>query len=117
MSFVPYVHVPQPPPPSAQAQELSRQLAVVIEHYRREHPSTSDAEIRQALGLSAANLGTNAAPAAVIVGLLLAVVGGLALFFFARGNSLPNAPWVLVALLAGLGMAVAAMVAVIRNRS
>ncbi len=117
MSYVPYVHVPQPPPPSAQAQELSRQLGETVERYRREHPTISDAEIRQALGLSAATLAPNAAPAAVIVGLLLAVVGGLVLFFFARGNSLPNAPWVLVALLAGLGMAVAAMVAVIRNRS
>ncbi len=117
MSFIPYVHVPQPPPPSARAQELSRQLAEVIEHYRREHPSTSDAEIRQALGLSAANLGTNTAPAAVIVGLVLALFGGIALFFFSKGGSLPNAPWVLVALLVGLGIAVAAIVAVIRNRS
>ncbi len=117
MSYVPYVHVPQPPPPSAQAQELSRRLGEVIESYRREHPSMSDAEIRQALGLSSAKLGTNAAPAAVIVGLLIALFGGLAFFFLAKGDSLPNAPWVLVALLAGLGIVVAAMVAVIRNRS
>ena len=75
MSFVPFVpYVPPPQPPSPQAQELGRRLSETIEGFRREHPDTSAAEIRQAVQLALAGRGgRNRAAVRVLLGVLAAL--------------------------------------------
>jgi hypothetical protein len=111
MNFVPFVpYVPPPQPPSPQAQELGRRLAETIEGFRLEHPDTSAAEIRQAIGLALAGRG-GPSPAAVRVlfGLVVALVAlGFLLFRRLPGGEAwpPVAAIIAFVLILGVGFAV-----------
>jgi len=108
VAFVPYV--PPPQPPSPQAQELGRRLTETIEGFRREHPDTSPAEIRQAVQLALAGRGgSSRAAVRVLVGLVVAMAA-LGLLLLRRhgepGAWPPVAAIVAFVLILGVGFAV-----------
>jgi len=87
MSFVP-VTVYVPPPPSPLAQELGRQIAVLIDQYSRENPGLTTAEINQALQLAARRSGTSKATTVILAVLVgLTVLGLLFFIYFLRAGS------------------------------
>lgn len=105
MSFVP---VFVPPPPSARARGLGRQLVETIENFRRQHPGTSTTDVQQALRLAESEVGTNRTLIlAVVVGLLV-LLGGVALFLYRSDESRSLSTMVPIAILIIGGIAVAA---------
>jgi len=114
MTFVPIVVVPTPPP-SPQAQELSRRLRETIDGFCRDHPETSPGEIRQAMSLAKSGLGTKGQ------GFVVALVAGLALLgvlvFFLFGRQLPlGGRWPILAIIAVGGVLLAVLAAFLRRR-
>jgi len=70
--------------PSPQAQELGRRLGETIERFRREHPDTSPAEIREAVRMALAGRGgLNTARVGVLLA-VIALLGGLGFLFMSR---------------------------------
>jgi hypothetical protein len=85
MSFIPIIAPTSTQrPPSPRARELARKVSEVIEQYRREHRSTTETDIDQALRLAAPahNVGRLPMLVAVILGLMVAL--SLALLLYAR---------------------------------
>lgn len=111
MNFVPFVpYVPSAQPPSPRAQELGRRLAETIESFRREHPDTSPAEMREAVRLALAGRGgLSPAPAGVLLG-TFALLGALGFLFMSRmhgGEDWPMVAMVIVfVLIIGVALAV-----------
>ena len=72
------------PPPSPEAQELSRHLVDVINAYQADHPHMSPLDVRQAVGLTqqAVPGGHKLAIKATLIGLV--VILGLVAFAFLR---------------------------------
>ncbi len=93
MVFVP---VPMPPSrPSRQTEELARRLEETIDAYQREFPSLSRAEIQHALQLAKGKDKPEVAPAkaaAIVGGLVAALLAGMVAFQFAGGGGKLDLP-------------------------
>jgi len=95
MAFVP------PPVASPRARELGRELADVIEKYRREHPDVSGREVRQALRI--ALRGGEARPQVALLAMGVAALLGLFASLYRNsgegGGGLPILPFILLIVL------------------
>ena len=110
MTFVPFVpYVPPQQPPSPQAQELGRRLSETIEGFRREHPDTGAAEIRQAVQIALGGRGgTNRVAVRFVLG-ALAALGILGFLLLRRASgpegAVPVTAIVVFVLLVGVALA------------
>ena len=113
MTYVPIVTTPTQHQPSRQTRELADLLGRVIEEYEKAHPSVSGAEVRHALQLArSASSKTSGAPAmvAALAG-GLAVMVGLGVLLFMRGEGgadfAPGAVAIAVAVIGVLALVIA----------
>ena len=84
MSYVP-TPIVTPQPPSPRTRELADLLGRAIQEFEKHHPSTTGAEVRQALQIAArssrsAGAQANTAVLLAVLGLLLFLAG--AIYFF-----------------------------------
>jgi hypothetical protein len=85
MSFVPFI--PPRQSSSARAQELGRRISEVIETFRREHPDLRVREIQEAMRLALLGARAGSQSMAILLGVTLAVMGGLFFFFMSFGGA------------------------------
>lgn len=113
MPFIPVVPAGQSTSP--RARELSRRIDLAIEGFRQEHPDLKSSEIRQAMRLSLAGAGGGFQSIAVLIGVALAILGGLFAFFASRASGEGEDFPVLVIIAAAV--LIALIVAAIRRSS
>ena len=104
MTFIPHVHVPNPPP-SPRARELAKRLRETIDNFTIDHPDLSSAEIQQAAAMATheARPKNIALVVSALVGIVALIIG--VLVFLNAGSG-----WVSVAMLVGM-LAVAVILA------
>lgn len=78
MSYVPIIVLAAA---SARAQDLARRLERILDEYRRQHPTTSETDIQQALQLVGRGHPPNTT-ALVVIGVALLLILGVASFVF-----------------------------------
>ncbi len=106
MTFVPVV--PNPPAPSARANELGRRLTETIDGFRQENPTVSAMEIRQAMSLAKQGESTGASGIAAAIASAFLVFGLAVFFYFGRGQDFAEQPLILM-LTIGIGIVVVAI--------
>jgi hypothetical protein len=78
MSYVPIII---PPAASARAQDLARRLEKSLDEYQRQHPTTSETDVRQALQLVGRSHPQNTTTL-IVIGVALLLILGIASFVF-----------------------------------
>ena len=110
MSYEPIV-VPPPQPPSPRTRELADRMARVIVEFEGQYPTATRAEVREAarLALQSTSRGSSLAPVGAVALGVLALVGGVVVYFLAvegAPGSVPP-PIVLIASIIGLAAVLA----------
>ncbi len=114
MTFVPAV---TPPAPSPRASELGSRLTETIDRFRRENPTVSSAEIRQAMSLAMKGAGNGVAGIAGALAAAFLIFGVLVFFYVNRGGlDFGGQPLILMTLIGSGIVALAILATGLKNR-
>ena len=97
MSYVPMPMMTPSGQDSPRVRELSREIQTLVEDYRQRNPRVTSDEISAALHAARSSSGgSRAAAIALVVGLVVAFVAGVVVYFVQSGAATPSLQWALI---------------------